>query len=73
MNKKFLIAWLVLFVLYMAGGIVVHGVIEPPPLTQVGAGKDQVADTAVVVVELAGAWLSGESAEPTGQRCARRH
>ena len=27
MNKKFLIAWLVLFVLYMAGGIVVHGVL----------------------------------------------
>ncbi|MDP9200271.1 MAG: hypothetical protein M3O07_13790 [Pseudomonadota bacterium] len=27
MNKKFLIAWLVIFVLYMAGGIVVHGVL----------------------------------------------
>ncbi len=27
MNKKFLIAWLVMFVLYMAGGIVVHGVL----------------------------------------------
>jgi len=27
MNKKFLIAWIVLFVLYMAGGILVHGVI----------------------------------------------
>jgi hypothetical protein len=27
MNKKFLVAWLVLFVLYMAGGIVVHGVL----------------------------------------------
>jgi len=25
MNKKFLIAWLVMFVLYMAGGFVVHG------------------------------------------------
>ena len=25
MNKKFFIAWLVMFVLYMAGGIVVHG------------------------------------------------
>jgi len=27
MNKKFLVAWLVLFVLYMAGGIVVHGIL----------------------------------------------
>ncbi len=27
MNKKFLIAWLVLFVLYMAGGLVVHGIL----------------------------------------------
>ncbi len=27
MNKRFLIAWLVMFVLYMAGGIVVHGII----------------------------------------------
>jgi len=27
MNKKFLVAWLVLFVLYMAGGIIVHGVL----------------------------------------------
>ena len=27
MNKKFLIAWLVMFVLYMAIGIVVHGVL----------------------------------------------
>ncbi len=27
MNKKFLVAWLVLFVLYMAGGIVIHGVL----------------------------------------------
>ena len=27
MNKKFLVAWLVMFVLYMAGGIVIHGVL----------------------------------------------
>ena len=27
MNKKLLIAWLVVFVLYMAGGMLVHGVI----------------------------------------------
>ncbi|HWN07221.1 MAG TPA: hypothetical protein VNO53_08660 [Steroidobacteraceae bacterium] len=27
MNKKFLVAWLLLFVLYMAGGMLVHGVI----------------------------------------------
>jgi len=27
MDKKFLIAWLVLFVLYMLGGIVVHGIL----------------------------------------------
>lgn len=27
MNKKFLLAWLVVFLLYMAGGMVVHGVI----------------------------------------------
>jgi hypothetical protein len=27
MNKKFLVAWLLLFALYMAGGMLVHGVI----------------------------------------------
>jgi hypothetical protein len=27
MDKKFLVAWLVLFVLYMVGGIVVHGIL----------------------------------------------
>jgi hypothetical protein len=27
MNKKFLIAWVVVFVLYMAGGMLVHGMI----------------------------------------------
>lgn len=27
MNKKFLVAWLVLFVLYMAGGFVIHGML----------------------------------------------
>ena len=27
MNKKFLVAWLLVFVLYMAGGMLVHGVI----------------------------------------------
>ena len=27
MDKKFLVAWIVLFVLYMAGGYVVHGVL----------------------------------------------
>ncbi len=27
MDKRFLVAWLVLFVLYMAGGIVIHGVL----------------------------------------------
>ena len=27
MNKKFLVAWLVLFILYMAGGFVVHEVL----------------------------------------------
>ena len=27
MNKKFLVAWLVVFVLYLAGGMVVHGML----------------------------------------------
>lgn len=27
MNKKFLIAWLVLFVLWLAGGVVIHGIL----------------------------------------------
>lgn len=27
MNKKFLVAWLVVFVLYMAGGFVIHGLL----------------------------------------------
>jgi hypothetical protein len=27
MNKKFLVAWLVVFVLYMAGGFVIHGML----------------------------------------------
>jgi len=30
MDKKFLVAWIVLFVLYMAGGIVVHGILLEP-------------------------------------------
>jgi hypothetical protein len=30
MNKQFLVAWLVLFVLYMVGGIVVHGILLEP-------------------------------------------
>jgi len=27
LNKKFLVAWLVLFVLYMVGGMVIHGIL----------------------------------------------
>jgi hypothetical protein len=27
MNRKFLVAWLVIFILYMAGGMIIHGVI----------------------------------------------
>ena len=36
MNKRFLVAWLVLFVLYMAGGIVVHGVLLEADYTATG-------------------------------------
>ena len=36
MNKKFLVAWLVMFVLYMAGGILVHGVILEAEYTATG-------------------------------------
>ena len=36
MNKKFLVAWLVMFVLYMAGGFVVHGVLLHDDYTATG-------------------------------------
>jgi len=36
MNKKFLVAWLVLFVLYMAGGIVIHGILLNADYTATG-------------------------------------
>ena len=36
MNKKFLVAWLVMFVLYMAGGILVHGIILQEDYTATG-------------------------------------
>jgi len=36
MNKKFLVAWLVMFVLYMAGGILVHGIILEAEYTATG-------------------------------------
>lgn len=36
MDKKFLVAWLVLFVLYMVGGIVVHGMLLHDDYTTTG-------------------------------------
>ena len=36
MNKRFLVAWLVVFVLYMAGGIVVHGMLLADEYTATG-------------------------------------
>jgi hypothetical protein len=36
MNKKFLISWVVIFVLWMVGGIVVHGVLLDPDYQAMG-------------------------------------
>lgn len=36
MDKKFLVAWLVLFVLYMAGGMIIHGVLLHEDYTATG-------------------------------------
>ena len=36
MNRKFLVAWLVVFVLYMAGGMVVHGMLLADEYTATG-------------------------------------
>lgn len=36
MNRKFLVAWLVVFVLYMAGGMVVHGMLLADEYTSTG-------------------------------------
>ena len=36
MNKRFLVAWLVVFVLYMVGGMVVHGMLLADEYTATG-------------------------------------
>jgi hypothetical protein len=44
MDKKFLVAWLVLFVLYMAGGFVIHGLLLHDDYAATGALMRPEAD-----------------------------
>jgi hypothetical protein len=60
MNKKFLVAWLVVFVLYMAGGIVVHGVILGDDYTATGLMRPEAeAEKLMHLMILAHVLMSG--------------
>ncbi len=48
MNKKFLIAWLVLFIVYMAGGIVVHGVLLADDYAATGMMRPEAESQAMM-------------------------
>ena len=41
MNKSFLIAWVVIFVLWMAGGILVHGILLGPDYMAMGTMRPE--------------------------------
>ena len=46
MNKKFLVAWLVVFVLYLAGGMVVHGMLLADEYTATGLMRPEAESQA---------------------------
>jgi hypothetical protein len=41
MNKSFLVAWVVIFVLWMAGGILVHGILLGPDYMAMGTMRPE--------------------------------
>ena len=60
MNKKFLISWIVIFVLWMAGGILVHGVLLAPDYTAMGTMRPEAEQQAMMyLMLLAHAILAG--------------
>ena len=59
MNKKFLVAWLVLFVLYMAGGIVVHGILLNADYLATGLCAEAEAQSMMHLMILAHVLMAG--------------
>jgi len=60
MNKKFLIAWVVIFVLWMAGGILVHGVLLEADYMAMGNMRPEAEQQAMMgLMLLAHAILAG--------------
>jgi hypothetical protein len=60
MNKKFLIAWIVIFVLWMAGGILVHGVLLGPDYAAMGNMRPEAEQQSMMgLMLLAHAILAG--------------
>ena len=52
MNKKFLIAWLVIFVLWMIGGIVVHGMLLNPDYQAMGTMRPEAEQQSMMALML---------------------
>ena len=48
MNKKFFIAWLVMFIVYMAGGIIVHGVLLADDYAATGMMRPEAESKALM-------------------------
>jgi hypothetical protein len=60
MNKKFLIAWVVVFVLWMAGGILVHGILIGPDYMAMGTMRPEAEQQSLMgLMLLAHAILAG--------------
>lgn len=60
MNKKFLIAWVVIFVLWMAGGILVHGILLGPDYAAMGNMRPEAEQQSMMgLMLLAHAILAG--------------
>ena len=60
MNKKFLIAWAVIFVLWMAGGILVHGILLGPDYEAMGTMRPEAEQESMMgLMLLAHAILAG--------------
>jgi hypothetical protein len=60
MNKKFLIAWVVIFVIWMAGGILVHGILLGPDYTAMGTMRPESEQQSMMgLMLLAHAILAG--------------
>lgn len=60
MNKKFLVAWIVIFVLWQAGGFLVHGVLLGPDYTAMGTMRPEAEQMSMMhLMLLAHAILAG--------------